>query len=71
MGPFEWDQNIAKGEFDDNGNIITTLTKTDSNGYTLETSFTIINTENGWRISEAKEKLYGVPESDNYEENIQ
>ena len=70
MGPFEWDQNIAKGEFDDNGNIITTLTKTDSNGYTLETSFTIINTENGWRISEAKEKLYGVPESDNYDPNI-
>lgn len=71
MGPFEWDQDVINAEFDEKGNIITTLSKTDSDGYTLETSFTITNTENGWRISKADEKLYGVPESDNYEENIQ
>ena len=69
LGPFDWDEKSVNAEFDEDGNIITTRSKTDSDGYTLETHFTITNTENGWRISEAAEKLLGVPEYDNYDPN--
>jgi hypothetical protein len=69
LGPFDWDEDSVNAEIDENGNIITTRSKTDSDGYTLETCFTITNTENGWRISKAEEKLLGVPEYDNYDPN--
>jgi phosphoribosyl-ATP pyrophosphohydrolase len=67
LGPFDWDDDDVNSEIDENGNIITTRSKPDSDGYTLETCFTITNTENGWRISKAEEKLLGVPEYDNYD----
>ena len=70
---YKWNDDEVKGEFDENGNIITTRSHTDLDvapDYVYETKFTIVKTENGWRISEAKEKLYGVPESDNYDPNI-
>ena len=68
-GPFDWDEDDVNVEIDESGNIITTRSNTDSNGYTLETSFIITNTENGWRISRADEKLLSVPEYDNYDPN--
>ena len=70
---YKWNDDEVKGEFDENGNIITTRSHTDLDvapDCVYETKFTIVKTENGWRISEAKEKLYGVPESDNYDPNI-
>lgn len=74
-GPFSGKLDYRSGEIDENGNIIAVFTETNKNenepDCILETKFTITNTENGWRISKADEKLYGVPESDNYEENIQ
>jgi len=75
MGTFDWDEDNVNVETDENGNIITILHRSgfygDGDKYTVETDFIITNTENGWRISKAGEKLCGVPESDNYEQNIQ
>lgn len=74
-GPFMWMEDYRSGEIDENGNIIAVFSETNKNGNEpdciLETKFTITNTADGWRISKAEEELYGVPESDNYEENIQ
>ena len=74
-GPFSGKLDYISEDMDENGNIIVVFTETMENenapDSVLETRFTITNTENGWRISKADEELYGVPESDNYEENIQ
>ena len=74
-GPFSGKLDYISEDMDENGNMIVVFTETMENenapDSVLETRFTITNTENGWRISKADEKLYGVPESDNYEENIQ
>ncbi|MCR5600677.1 MAG: hypothetical protein K6G33_08055 [Ruminococcus sp.] len=60
-GTFDWDESSVNAETDENGNIIAVLHRSDTNGngekYTVETDFTITNTENGWRISKADEKL--------------
>ncbi len=60
-GPFDWDESSVNAETDENGNIVAVLHRSDINGngekYTVETEFTITNTENGWRISKADEKL--------------
>ncbi len=71
---YKWLDDEVKGEFDENGNIITTRSHIDLDvdpDHAFKTKFTITNTADGWRISKADEELYGVPESDNYEENIQ
>ncbi len=71
---YKWLDDEVKGEFDENGNIITTRSHIDLDvdpDHAFKTKFTITNTVDGWRISKADEELYGVPESDNYEENIQ
>jgi hypothetical protein len=54
-------------EFDENGNIIAAIRHThqiESIDFTLETTFTIVNTENGWRISDVTEKPVDESESD-------
>ncbi|MBR6995159.1 MAG: hypothetical protein IKH96_03980 [Ruminococcus sp.] len=60
MGPHDWDEDIVNAETDENGNIITVLHRSSFDGagnkYTVETDFTITNTENGWRISDVTEK---------------
>ena len=60
MGPPDWDEDIVNAEMDENGNIITVLHRSGFDGagnkYTVETVFTITNTENGWRISDVTEK---------------
>ena len=72
-GPFDWDEDDVNVKTDENGNIITVRHRSGFNGdgekYTVETDFTITNTENDWRISKAEEKLLGVPEYDNYDPN--
>ena len=70
---YKWLDDDVKGEFDENGNIITTRSHVDLDvapDHAYETTFTIVKTENGWRISRADEKVYGVSESDNYDPNI-
>jgi hypothetical protein len=71
---YKWSDDDVKGEFDENGNIITTRRHIDLDvdpNHCFETKFTIVNTENGWRISKAKEKYYEVPAEDNYDQNVQ
>lgn len=58
---YKWLDDDVKGEFDENGNIITTRRHIDLDvdpDHVYETKFTIVNTENGWRISKAEEKNY-------------
>ena len=57
---YKWLDDDVKGEFDENGNIITTRRHIDLDvdpDHVYETKFTIVNTENGWCISKADEKL--------------
>ena len=60
-GTIEWDEYTAKEEFDENGNIIATIIDKYSQSFSgsdsiIEFTFTIVNTENGWRISDVTEK---------------
>ncbi|MBP5378380.1 MAG: hypothetical protein J6Y64_02425 [Ruminococcus sp.] len=60
---YKWIDDDVKGEFDENGNIITTRSHIDLDvdpEHAYETKFTIVNTDNGWRISKAEEKYYEV-----------
>ena len=69
---YQWNDADVKGEFDENGNIITTRSHTDLDvapDYSFVTRFTIINTEDGWRISEAKEINNEISSDDNNEPN--
>lgn len=71
---YKWLDDEVKGEFDENGNIITTRSIIDLDidpDHPFKTKFTITNTADGWRISKVDEEFYGIPESDNYEENVQ
>ena len=55
----KWEGYDLNSEFDENGNIIAAIRHThqvESQNITLETTFTIVNTENGWRISDVTEK---------------
>lgn len=55
----KWEGYDLNSEFDENGNIIAAIRHThqiESQNFTLETTFTIVNTENGWRISDVTEK---------------
>ena len=57
---YKWLDEDVNAEFDENGNIITTRRHIDLDvdpDHVYETKFTIVNTENGWRISKADEKL--------------
>ena len=56
---YKWLDDDVKGEFDENGNIITTRRHIDLDvdpDHVYETKFTIVNTEHGWRISDVTEK---------------
>ena len=57
----EWDNYTVKGELDENGNIIAALTDkrySASDKITLNYTFTIVNTANGWRISDVTKKPF-------------
>ena len=63
----KWEGYDLNSEFDENGNIIAAIRHThqvESQDFTLETTFTIVNTENGWRISDVTEKPVDESESD-------
>ena len=56
---YKWLDDEVKGEFDENGNIITTRSHIDLDidpDRTYKTKFTIVKTESGWRISKAEEE---------------
>lgn len=69
---YKWLDDDVKGEFDENGNIITTRRHIDLDvdpDHVYETKFTIVNTENGWRISKAEEKYYEQPSEGSQDTN--
>jgi hypothetical protein len=74
-GSFDWDEDNVNAEKDENGNIIAVLHRSGFNGdggkYTVETKFTIVKTENGWRISKAEEEYIEIASEDNYDINDQ
>jgi hypothetical protein len=56
---YKWLDDEVKGEFDENGNIITTRSHIDLDidlNRTYKTKFTIVKTESGWRISKVEEE---------------
>ena len=75
-GTIEWDEYTAKEEFDENGNIIATIIDKYSQSFSgsdsiIEFIFTIVNTENGWRISDVTEKPVEITNEDNNDINAQ
>ncbi|SHM82588.1 hypothetical protein [Ruminococcus flavefaciens] len=70
----KWEGYDLNSEFDENGNIIAAIRHThqiESQNFTLETTFTIVNTENGWRISDVTEKPVEITNEDNNDINAQ
>lgn len=66
----EWDNYTVKGELDENGNIIAALTDkrySASDKITLNYTFTIVNTANGWRISDVTKKPFDEENEDSIE----
>ena len=56
---YKWIDDDVKAEFDENGNIITTRSNIDLDvdpNHAYKTKFTIVNTEDGWKISKAEEE---------------
>ncbi|MCR4796544.1 MAG: hypothetical protein K5898_15500 [Ruminococcus sp.] len=73
-GTIEWDEYTVNGEFDENGNIIATLRDTrlvETHNFIIESTFTIVNTEDGWRISDVTEKPVEITNEDNNDINAQ
>lgn len=54
-GPIKWNEDEVNAEFVSDKEITVTLTQTISDIQVIEVTFTITNTENGWRISKVHE----------------
>jgi hypothetical protein len=63
-GPIKWDQDQIKAEYTSDGEITVTLTSTVNVEQTIQTVFTMVNTDDGWRISKADESMASEDEPD-------
>lgn len=71
---YKWIDDDVKGEFDENGNIITTRSHTDLDvdpNHAFKTKFTIVKTDEGWKISKAEEEYIEIAIEDNNDINGQ
>ena len=69
-GPIKWNEDEVNAEFVSDKEITVTLTQTISDIQVIEVTFTITNTENGWRISKADESMASEDEPDSVAEKL-